>query len=488
MSEPSIRFRAAWFSRFLIASALILLPLAFASASRWERYYQWDYNEGARCVVQSLPDSCFVITGTTWSAGPGFPDHGNPFLLKLDPAGNALWFQTYGTEADEYGASVARTPDGGFLIGGSRTHPEDMTNDFYVIKTASDGRLEWDRTYGESRWMDDCLAVASVRIGGYVIAGCSSDFQTWTPNTVHMFRVNTMGSVMWVLKYREPGYGDMPWSVQETPDGGFIVGATAVGEVYYMDRHMLLMKVTRRGEIKWTRSYLSNTGAGCQCVRVASDGGYILAGYSSIHDPNHSDMALVKTDSEGNEQWKTIFGGTNGSDGAYSVQETPDGGFIACGTTGSYGHGAFDLLILRVDRNGRPLWYRTYGGRSAEIGYSILQLADGGSITVGEEWSWGPGGGIYVVKADANGNVGLERTGAPQLRLAPAPLTVTPNPFVSFAAIPGKDREKYIVYDVLGRTVGRYAGERIGGDLPAGIYLVRGETGSGPAIRIVKTR
>jgi len=67
-------------------------------------------------------------------------------------------------------------------------------------------------------------------------------------------------------------------------------------------------------------------------------------------------------------------------------------------------------------------------------------------------------------------------------------LSVHPNPFTSFARIPGYERESFLVYDVMGRKVGIYTGNRIGGELAPGVYFFRGlDTVSAPA-RFVKVR
>jgi hypothetical protein len=66
--------------------------------------------------------------------------------------------------------------------------------------------------------------------------------------------------------------------------------------------------------------------------------------------------------------------------------------------------------------------------------------------------------------------------------------TVTPNPFTSFATLPGHEAEGFILYDISGRRVGTYPGYRIGLGLSAGIYFLRPENGSSKTQRIVKLR
>ena len=75
------------------------------------------------------------------------------------------------------------------------------------------------------------------------------------------------------------------------------------------------------------------------------------------------------------------------------------------------------------------------------------------------------------------------------LRLTPhAPYRVAPNPFLSFASVPGHEAESFALYDVSGRKVGVYKGDRIGSGLSAGIYFLKPEGQDSKPLRIVKLR
>jgi len=66
---------------------------------------------------------------------------------------------------------------------------------------------------------------------------------------------------------------------------------------------------------------------------------------------------------------------------------------------------------------------------------------------------------------------------------------ITPNPFASFARVPGHEGERFALYDVSGRQVGTYKGDRIGDGLAPGVYFLKGMGNAGAApVRIVKVR
>ena len=156
-----------------VFSLLVLLPtLAFApraAASTWEKSYSWDYNEEGISIVQA-PDGGFVIAGTTHSFGPGAPDLGNPYLMKLDADGNMLWFHAYGTPLDEYMHGLALTPDGGYITCGLQSSQDWTSSTFYVIKTDGQGQLQWERTYGPTGYQSCAFSITPVKSAMVVMA------------------------------------------------------------------------------------------------------------------------------------------------------------------------------------------------------------------------------------------------------------------------------------------------------------------------------
>ena len=67
-------------------------------------------------------------------------------------------------------------------------------------------------------------------------------------------------------------------------------------------------------------------------------------------------------------------------------------------------------------------------------------------------------------------------------------LTAKPNPFTSFATLPGHEAERFSLYDVSGRQVGTYKGDRVGEGLSAGVYFLRSSDNKDKPLRIVKVR
>jgi hypothetical protein len=141
-------------------------------------------------------------------------------------------------------------------------------------------------------------------------------------------------------------------------------------------------------------------------VQQTSDGGYIVAGQTYSFGAGDRDIFLIKTDANGNLQWAKTYGGTN-QELASSVRQTSDGGYIVAGNTISFGAGGRDIFLIKTDANGNVQWAKTYGGTYIDVAHSVRQTSDGGYIVAGGTGSFGAGSSdIFLIKTDANGNIG----------------------------------------------------------------------------------
>jgi hypothetical protein len=153
----------------------------------------------------------------------------------------------------------------------------------------------------------------------------------------------------------------------------------------------------------WSRTYGGQSNERARCVQQTSDGGFIIAGYTSSFGAGYEDVYLLKTDRNGKEEWSKTFGGSD-DDRAFAVEQTSDGGYIVAGGTRSFGAGQDDVFLLRTDADGDQLWLRTFGGAEWDSARSVQQTSDGGFIVAGTTTSFGAGfQDVYLIKTDNNG-------------------------------------------------------------------------------------
>jgi hypothetical protein len=200
------------------------------------------------------------------------------------------------------------------------------------------------------------------------------------------------------------------------------------GAGYY---DIFLIKTDASGNIIWAKTYGGTGRDGALSVQQTSDGGYIVAGWTDSFGADSFDVFLIKTDANGNIIWAKTYGGT-GEDYAFSVQQTSEGGYIVAGYTTSFGAGYSDAFLVKTDANGNIIWAKTYGGISYDLASSVQQTSDGGYIVAGWTLSFGAGD-IFLIKTDANGNIGscsIVQNVSPTVNTV-SPTVTTPTPSVS---------------------------------------------------------
>ena len=324
------------------------------------------------------------------------PNYGNGdfWVVRLGANGNRLWDKTYGGTGDDQLSCLRPTSDGGFILGGSsdspasgnKSAPNFGSKDFWVVKTDANGNKIWDAAFGGTA-LDIVFSVQQTRDGGYIVGGYS------TSGT----NVNKTA----------PNYGTAG------SDGDFWV-----------------VRLDGNGTKLWDKSFGGSDDDGIYTVQELAGGGFILAGNSASPgsgtktSPSYGgyDFWLVRLDAAGNQVWDRSFGGSadDGFDFA-RVLQTSDGGFIVGGDSLSpvsgnktnANHGSSDFWVVRLDSNGNKLWDRAYGGTGFDELSDLAQTADGGFLLAGLSSSL-PGDNktsqnygstdFWVVRVDSQGN------------------------------------------------------------------------------------
>lgn len=284
---------------------------------QWQKPLGGSWKEEAYSIQQTT-DGGYIVCGRSESnnfdvsSTHGFYDC---WVVKLDASGNIQWERSLGGSGYEEAHFIRQTSDGGYIIAGSSNSTDgDLTSshgeyDAWIVKLDPTGNIEWQKSLGGTA-TDAATAIQQSTDGGYIVVGSSSSSDGDAT-------VNHGSSDYWIVKLDETG------------------------------------------NIQWQKSLGGSSDEGPSAVQQTIDGGYIVGGYTKSTDGdvngNHGygDCWLIKLDVTGNVEWQKTMGGTNG-EGIASLQQTADGGYIIAGGSDSNdgdisgNHGTSDILVIKL--------------------------------------------------------------------------------------------------------------------------------------------
>jgi len=277
-----------------------------------------------------------------------------------------------------------------------------------------------------------------------LIVACGSDNSPVTDDTTNDDDPGPtstfLGELVWVKTFGGSEV-DEAVGVVESNDGGYVVlGLTNSTDGDVDDRSSSIddydywvVKLNSNGEKQWTRSFGGTEDETATDIKKTSDGGYIISGYSRSNDGDVSgnegfhDYWLLKIDASGNKIWDKNYG-FNGSDKAFGVIQTKDGGYFATGfldvnESGGQGndnraaHSLGDYWGIKMDANGDRIWRRYFGGSHVDESKDVLQTSDDGFLLIGVSESSDfditnarGGNDMWIVKVSQYGDLMWEKS------------------------------------------------------------------------------
>lgn len=301
-----------------------------------------------------------------------------------------MWDVRFGGSKFDVPDGIIETPDNGIMIAGVSASNNDGNKsqisqglyDFWVVKTDANGNMQWDKRFGGTD-DDGAYDIQQTGDGNYLISGYSASPANGDKSE------NTRGNKDF-------------WAIKISPDGNKI----------------------------WDHCYGGNKGEVLRGALPASDGGFLLAGYSfsgisgDKTQPKNgpegtADYWIIKIDAHGVKQWDRSFGG-DGEDELTALAPASHGGYLLAGSSASShsgdhtqpSQGMNDFWIIKIDSLGNKLWDLRYGGSNDDFLIELTKSNDGGYLLGG--YSFSEIGGdksqdclgqsdVWMVKIDSNG-------------------------------------------------------------------------------------
>ena len=328
-------------------------------------------------------------------------------ILQAQP--DTLWTKTYGGASTEMAVSLASTGDGGYLIAAETQTFSDPNGDLWLVRVNADGDTLWTKLYGgDGRDCGGTLEPTSD--GGYILATATESSWGAGSSDAWLVKITANGDTTWTKTFGDDN-GQSASAAIQTSDGGYaVVGRNfRPGQAQYENTDVWLIKTDSDGNELWSKLYGGSEPEWGLGIRETSEDSLIIIASTESYGSGPRDLWLLKTNANGDSLWSETYGGigNDADDNNGDIIVTGNGDYLITVATESFGagEGTSDIWLLKTNASGDSLWSYTYGGDGADTPMRIEPTADGGYLIAGMTNSYGPGDlAGYLVKTDANGD------------------------------------------------------------------------------------
>lgn len=221
-----------------------------------------------------------------------------------------------------------------------------------------------------------------------------------------LYKFSQAGALLWkkTIQIPDTAYYGIPrfYSVAETRDGSFLYCGTSYKKVPYNGSFVIgsdiaLLKTNSNGDVLWLKSFGGDNDDYGTAIIKTKDGNYLLACNSMSFSADYfNDIYLIKIDADGNVLWTKNYT-TPEQQRIGDIVETSEGNFFL-NITDNYGTGHANLMWLLIDKNGNEQWRKTAEmGTNAHAG-GATQIANGDFVVSYSTTS------LFVSRLDKSGN------------------------------------------------------------------------------------
>ncbi|MGB0523661.1 MAG: aryl-sulfate sulfotransferase [Flammeovirgaceae bacterium] len=342
----------------------------------WVRHYGRTLVSESRSIIE-VSDGSLLVSGYTIREGSFRAD---AWLIKLDPlTGRKVWEKKYGEKDWDEVTAVVETSDHHLMVLGWTHNRKGKRTDTWLMRLDLDGKLIWEKFYGDKRW-DEAFSIVEAKDGGFAIAACVNKRNE--NDDIHLFKIDKQGEVLWDTILGGDGR-DKAHGIYSLRNGDIL----AVG--YYSltkeeKENGWAGRFSLDGDLIWEYKFGGEATDALHDAVELENGQIILVGFTRSHNEKHqADLWVVKLNADGQVIHEKTFGEHKFEKGRKIVQ-TRDGGFAIAGFTLSKGMGKADIWVLKLNKDLELEWEDTFGGGGYDVARTMIELDDGALVIAGK--------------------------------------------------------------------------------------------------------
>jgi uncharacterized delta-60 repeat protein len=349
----------------LLASLLFIAAIGIAQVTeKWVKRQNGDAN--ANDMARGLVVDCkgnIIVTG--FADGEEFQSNSNFATIKYNDDGDIKWIKKYNGPGNGTDEATAITTDskGNIYVTGWSTG-NGTNRDFTTIKYDDDGHTKWVKRYnGPANEIDEALAIAVDDNGNVYVTGTSTG--SGTAEDITTIKYDDDGDTKWVRRYNGSANGrDEPTVIAVDKNGNVYVAGWSTRIETYSD--ITTIKYNDDGDLKWVSQYNGPINQFDRANDLALDenGNVYVTGSIATRDIEDfgiiSDIATIKYNALGQQQWVTVFS-REGHDEGNALAVDASGNVFISGITEAV-NGFVDFVTIKYNSAGVQLWSAFFEG------------------------------------------------------------------------------------------------------------------------------
>jgi len=292
-----------------------------------------------------------------------------------------------GGDGLDWGNAIVSRDDGSYVLFGYTWKSFGESTDLFVASYGPDDELLWANTYGGTH-KEYLKQGILTRDGGYLLSGGSQSlfftalkvFSPARPPRPIALKLDAVGAVEWAMTIDD-------WRLEvedviQMKDGTYLF----VGDRWEAEDSdnvdIYAMKVSAQGAIVWAYRYDGNLiDVAFGGVRGNVDASAVIAGYTMV-DQGSANLLVMKIDRQGLPLWAKSYEAEKHQTPA-AMTSFPDGTYAVTGWSGEQDPPEKDIFVTRVSGEGELMWYQLYGTPDRDEALSILKGHGADIVVVG---------------------------------------------------------------------------------------------------------
>lgn len=274
--------------------------------------WQQSFEQGVGVSVKKLSEGGFIVLAQ--QAESNNLSSRDFLLIRTNELGEVIWTQTFGqTDIDEEAISVDVIENEGYILMGN-IKGDNNTSQMWIVRTDFDGNQIFEKSYGFSNRENEIKNM--LVLDNSDIVSCGTVSQGSENTDIRVVLANARGVVKWDKIIQVPG--NQRGEDIKVIGNNFIIAGSTDNETNGGE-DIFFARISNLGNIEVTSIIGTEVDEQALAVAIIPDGFILLGAIQNMDDEVNTDIYLVKTDFNGNEQWNKTFGGNDDDEGISAI-------------------------------------------------------------------------------------------------------------------------------------------------------------------------